>query len=229
MTSPGISLIIPVYNASRYLREAIDSVLNQTVKPRQFIIVDDGSTDDSLQIARGYGAALTIIGQANGGTAAARNRGLAEADQPLIAFLDNDDCFVPHKLHRQLQCLAEHPEAMLCLCRARAFWSPEVPESARGAADLTPQFRPGQPSTWLARRELFERVGGFSAQPQCHFIEGSELYLRIEHAGCAVVKIDDALLERRLSLSNKTANSKGHLDGIMTIMKRRLELRRSLA
>ena len=124
MTTPGISLIIPVYNGGRYLREAIDSVLNQTVKPREFIIVDDGSTDDSLQIARSYGSTLKIIAQPNGGTAAARNRGLAEADQPLIAFLDNDDRFVPQKLQRQVQCLAQHPEAMLCLCRARAFWSP---------------------------------------------------------------------------------------------------------
>jgi glycosyltransferase involved in cell wall biosynthesis len=229
MTSPGISLIIPVYNASRYLREAIDSVLNQTVKPRQFIIVDDGSTDDSLEIARGYGGALTIVAQANLGTAAARNRGLAEAGEALVAFLDNDDRFVPHKLHWQLGCLAEHPEAMLCLCRARAFWSPEVPESARRNADLTPQFRPGQPSTWLARREVFDLVGGFSAQPQCRFIEGTELYLRIEHSGCGVVRTDPALLERRLSLSNKTADSEGHLDGIMTLIKRRLDLRRKRA
>jgi glycosyltransferase involved in cell wall biosynthesis len=229
MSTPGISLIIPVYNASRYLREAIDSVINQTVKPRQLIIVDDGSTDDSLQIARSYGPALTLIAQANGGTAAARNRGLAEAEQPLIAFLDQDDRFLPDKFQRQLECLAEHPEAMLCLCRARAFWSPEVPESARGVAHLGPRYRPGQPSTWLARREVFGSVGGFSEQPECHFIEGSELYLRIEHSGCTVVRTDDVLLERRLSLSNKTADSKGHLDGILTLMKRRLELRRSLA
>ncbi len=227
MTAPGISLIIPVYNAGRYLREAIDSVLNQTMKPRQFIVVDDGSTDDSLEILRSYGAALTVITQANGGTSAARNRGLAEADQPLIAFLDNDDRFMPDKLQRQSQCLSQHPEAMLCLCRARAFWSPEVPLSARRSADLTPQFRPGQPSTWLVRREVFERAGAFSTQPEHHFIEGSELYLRIEHAGCPVVRLDDALLARRLSLSNKTADSKGHLEGITTLMKRRLDLRRS--
>ena len=65
MISPGISLIIPAYNASRYLREAIDSALNQTVKPRQIILVDDGSTDDTLDIARRYGDTLTIVAQAN--------------------------------------------------------------------------------------------------------------------------------------------------------------------
>ncbi len=132
-----------------------------------------------------------------------------------------------HKLHRQAQCLAEHPEAMLCLCRARAFWSPEVPEGARRPADLTPQFRPGQPGTWLVRRESLERAGGFSTEPESYFIEGTELYVRIEHSGCPVVKIDESLLDRRLSLSNKSADARGHLDGIMTIMKRRLDLKRS--
>ncbi len=76
MSLPGISLVMPVYNARRYLREAIGSVLDQTMKPRQFIIVDDGSTDESLEIARSYGRSVTIISQANGGTAAAPIAGL---------------------------------------------------------------------------------------------------------------------------------------------------------
>jgi glycosyltransferase involved in cell wall biosynthesis len=226
MNALDVSVIMPVYNATRYLREAIDSVLGQSVPPRQFIVVDDGSTDDSLRIASSYGSVLTVIAQANAGTAAARNRGLAEADQPLIAFLDNDDRFLPAKLELQARRLAADPQAMLCLCRARAFWSPEVAEGARRSADLTPQFRPGQPSTWLARREVFERVGGFNTGPESCFIEGTELYLRIEHAGCKVAKLDETLLDRRLSLSNKTADTRGHLDGIMRVMKYRLDLRR---
>ena len=78
-------------------------------------------------------------------------------------------------------------------------------------------------------REVFERVGGFSTRQECYFTEGSELYLRIVHAGCTVAKIDDVLLDRRLSLSNKTADITGHIDGIMTIMKRRLDLRRTIS
>jgi glycosyltransferase involved in cell wall biosynthesis len=222
---PGISLIIPVYNASLYLREAIDSVLNQTLRPRQIILVDDGSTDDSLAITRSYGDAITVIAQANGGTGAARNRGIAHANQPMIAFLDNDDRFVPHKLERQLETLLEQPEALLCVCRSCAFWSPEVPKTARTRADLTAQFRKGQPGTWLARRELFEHAGVFSVEPECYYIEGSELFTRIENTGCAVAHIDDMLIEHRLSLLNKTADSKGHLDGIMTLLRRRLHSR----
>jgi glycosyltransferase involved in cell wall biosynthesis len=229
MNPPGISLIIPAYNAGRYLREAIDSALNQTVRPRQIIVVDDGSTDDTLEIARGYGDAVTAIGQANGDTAAARNRGLEEADQPLITFLDADDRFAPDKLERQLQALSDHPDVMLCICRACDFWSPDTPLTARKAVNLVPQLRLGQAPTWLIRREVFDRVGVFNTSPAFRFAEGSELYSRIENAGLGVVRINDVLLERRLHASNKTTNSKAHMDGIMALMHRRLQLRKESA
>lgn len=67
MNSPGITLIIPAFNASRYLREAIDSALLQTIKPRQVIVVDDGSVDNTLEIARAYGDTVTVIANAHGG------------------------------------------------------------------------------------------------------------------------------------------------------------------
>ncbi len=158
-----------------------------------------------------------------------RNRGIKEASQPLIAFLDADDRFISHKLERQLQSLLQHPEALLSLCRVRDFWSPDLPPDGRRETNLTPQFRPGQAGTWLARRELFDLAGTFNVSPECRFIEGSELFTRIENTGCAVMRIDDLLLERRLHASNHTANSRAHLDGIMTLMKRRMDLRRSSA
>lgn len=229
MTNPGISLILPAFNASRYLREAVDSALNQTIPPRQLIVVDDGSTDDTLEIARGYGEPVTVITQPNAGTSAARNRGLAEANQPLISFLDADDRFMPDKLERQLQALSDHPDAMLCICRVRNFWSPDLPDTARGTTDLSPQFRPGQVFTWMMRREVLDQVGTFSMSPNFQFAEGSELYSRIESAGLAVVRIDDVLIERRLHAANKTTNTKAHLDGIMALMKSRLNMRRNSA
>ena len=226
MTAPGISLIIPFYNSSRYMRQAIDSALNQTVAPTQIIAVDDGSTDDSQAIARSYGNAVTVIAKPNGGGASARNFGLKAADRPLIAFLDADDRLMPEKLERELDALADHAEALLCLCRVRAFWSPEVPERKRHPVDVTPQFRPGQPTSWLARRELFERAGNFNVTDAFRLTDGSELFLRIEKANCPVVRIEDALVEHRLHASNQTADSRAHRDAIMNLMKRRLDLRR---
>lgn len=227
MMVPGISLIIPCYNAARYLREAIDSALNQTVKPGQIIVVDDGSTDDSLAIARSYADAATVISQANAGAASARNRALAEADQPMIAFLDADDRFAPDKFEKQLKALAGHPEAMLCICRVCDFWSPEVPSADRKVANHAPQLRPGQVSSWLIRQDVFNRIGVFNTSADFKFAEGSELYSRAESAGIKAVCIDDVLVERRLHATNLTTNSKAHMDGIMQLMKRRLDLRRA--
>jgi glycosyltransferase involved in cell wall biosynthesis len=229
VNNPGISLIIPAYNAARYLGEAIDSALNQTVKPRQIIVVDDCSTDDSVAVARSYGDALQVIVQEiNGDVAIARNRGLLEVNQPLIAFLDADDRFVPTKLQRQLEALSNHPDAMLCICGVCDFWSPDLPETARRAENLTPQIRPGQAGTWLLRREVTQQVGPFSTSPDFRYSEGSELYTRIERAGLGVVRIEDVLVERRLHAANKTTNSKSHLDGIMALMKQRLDMRRKV-
>jgi hypothetical protein len=118
---------------------------------------------------------------------------------------------------------------MLCICRVRNFWSPELPDTARGATDLSPQFRPGQVFTWMMRREVLDHVGTFSLSPNFQFAEGSEFYSRIEGAGIAVVRIDDVLIERRLHAANKTTNTKAHLDGIMALMKSRLNMRRNSA
>jgi hypothetical protein len=118
---------------------------------------------------------------------------------------------------------------MLCICRVCDFWSPDLPDSGRRAVQLVPQFRPGQASTWLLRREVFDVVGTFSASSNFRFAEGSELYSRVESSRLGVVRVDDVLVERRLHASNKTANSKAHLDSIMALMKRRLDLRRDSA
>jgi len=227
VNNPGISLIIPAYNAARYLGEAIDSALNQTAKPQQIIVVDDCSTDDTVAVARSYGDAVQVIVQeTNGDVAVARNRGLLEVNQSLIAFLDADDRFLPTKLQRQLEALSDHPNAMLCICGVCDFWSPDLPESARRTDNLTPQMRPGQAGTWLMRPEVIQQIGPFSTSPDFRFSEGSELYTRIERAGLGIVRIDDVLVERRLHATNKTANSKSHMDGIMALMKRRLDMRR---
>jgi len=122
----GISLIIPAYNASRYLREAVDSVLNQTVRPAGHC-GDDGSTDDTRDIALSYGELLRHhSGERR--RRAARNRVWPKQTNP--------DCFpgrrrslCAHKLERQLQCLSEHPRRRLYL-RGCDFWSPDVPETA---------------------------------------------------------------------------------------------------
>src|SRR5262245_39908172 len=99
---PNVSVVIPSYNSAAYLPAAIDSVLAQTARDLEVIVVDDGSTDDTPDVVARYGPPVRGIRQANAGVAAARNRGIAEARGRYIAFLDADDTWEPVKLERQL-------------------------------------------------------------------------------------------------------------------------------
>jgi glycosyltransferase involved in cell wall biosynthesis len=107
---PSVSVIIPAYNAARYITEAVDSVLAQTCPPAEVLIIDDGSTDNTEGQLRKYDDRVRYIYQQNQGVASARNRGMREAQGNLIAFLDADDVWHPEKLRWQLMALAQRPE-----------------------------------------------------------------------------------------------------------------------
>jgi glycosyltransferase involved in cell wall biosynthesis len=110
---PLVSVIIPTYNRGRFLREAVDSVVRQTMPAWELIVVDDGSTDDSpAQIDALHDARIRVVGIAHSGSPAhARNVGIGLARGEWIAFLDSDDVWLPEKLELQLGRLPSHPSA----------------------------------------------------------------------------------------------------------------------
>ncbi|MBS1638322.1 MAG: glycosyltransferase [Bacteroidetes bacterium] len=109
-----ISVIMPVYNGEKYLREAIDSVLNQTFKTFEFIIVNDGSTDATESIITSYtDPRIRLINQANGGVARALNTGLRYATASYVVRFDADDVCMPHRFQVQYQYMQEHPDCMI--------------------------------------------------------------------------------------------------------------------
>jgi glycosyltransferase involved in cell wall biosynthesis len=105
MMNDTVSVIVPCYNAAAFLRETLDSVLAQTVRPLEVIVVDDGSTDQSAKIAASYGDLVRVIRQQNRGESVARNRGIDEARGDWIAFLDADDLWMSTKTERQLEAI----------------------------------------------------------------------------------------------------------------------------
>ena len=115
---PHVSVIIPAYNCDRYISKAIASVFEQTYTDYELIVVDDGSTDDTAQLIRSYGDRLNYIYQTNQGVAQARNSGLAAAQGQYIAFLDQDDLFLPYKLASQVTLLEQN----LSLGMANSGW-----------------------------------------------------------------------------------------------------------
>lgn len=107
---PRVSVIMPAYNARQYITEAISSVLDQDYPHLELIVVDDGSSDGTPELAEGFGSRVRVVRQANAGPAAARNKGVSVARGEYIAFLDADDAWLPGKLSSQVAYLDVHSD-----------------------------------------------------------------------------------------------------------------------
>ena len=195
--APLVSVVMPVFNGERFLAQAIESVLAQTWSPVETIVVDDGSTDRSADIARGY--PVTYVNQEHSCVAAARNRGVAAARGELVSFLDHDDVWLPRKLELQVDTLARNPSAGICMCRFETFMEPGVDASLAerpGSPDRGSSYSTGQLGTLLVRREVFDEVGLFdTSYPSA---DDTDWFLRTKDLGVEVVTLDEPLQRYRI-------------------------------
>lgn len=162
MDRPRVSVLIPVFNGERYLRQAIDSALRQTCPPHEIIVVDDGSTDASRSIAESFGTSVMCMAQQNLGPSAARNLGAGASTGEWIAFLDADDYWLPDKLEKQIAAIGQHPSADLIYTGRIEVYEDgsirEVPAQSPVWVKEKLRFQnPLYPSSVLARRELLLR------------------------------------------------------------------------
>jgi glycosyltransferase involved in cell wall biosynthesis len=161
-----ISIAIPAYNAELYLRQALDSVLAQTCKAHEIIVVNDGSSDRTEEIALSYGRDIRYIKQDNQGLAGARNTAILAASGDWVAFFDSDDIMMPDKLCRQIAAIEANPR-LIFVYSAFAYLYPDGKTeeiAAFPAKDLWPVLRyrsPILPSTSVIRRSALLEVGGF--------------------------------------------------------------------
>lgn len=163
MSAPLVSVIIPVYNGASYLVAAIESVLAQAYAPLQIIVVDDGSTDNSAALAGAF-PTVQLLTQPNHGVANARNAGLAAAQGALIAFLDQDDLWLPGKLHAQVARLIAEPQLGYTRTHQRLLIEDGVDPSSWIGPALAVDHPSAIPSSWMVRAEIFAWLGGFDSQ-----------------------------------------------------------------
>ncbi|QXE90606.1 glycosyltransferase [Geomonas subterranea] len=187
-TAATVSVIIAAYNAEKYIAHAVDSVLAQSYPCVECIVVDDGSTDGTAEIVKGYGSRVRYLYQQNAERSAARNNGMREARGELISFLDADDLLAPEKLAEQAAFLAEHPEYDVAYSRVSYFndkdGSSFTPQRRTPSGDIVADLLYGNFITIhspLIRRDAALRGGGFD--PACNRYEDWDFLLRLALAG----------------------------------------------
>jgi glycosyltransferase involved in cell wall biosynthesis len=199
---PTISVIVPVYKGERFLADALDSVAAQTYAPLETIVVDDGSPDASAEIAASR-PGVRLVRQSNQGVAAARNAGLAVARGELLAFLDQDDEWLPDKLALQVAHLLEHPDVAIVLTHMLHVLLEGTPRPGWFRPNWLSEPQQGfTPSVWLVRREAFELVGSFDTgyEVACD----SDWLARAKDAGLRQAMLEDALVRWRVHGANGT-------------------------
>ena len=195
-SQPDISVIIPAFNRAHTLPKALDSVLSQTLKPREIIVVDDGSTDETNAVLANY-PGLCIISQDNRGVSAARNVGIEKAGGEWLAFLDSDDEWLKEKLEKQWDAICIDDKL---ICHTEEIW-------IRNGQRVNPMKKHKKfggmiyerclplcvisPSSVMIHRSVFEDVGVFDESLEV--CEDYDLWLRI-CAKYSVLFIDEPLI-----------------------------------
>ena len=217
---PRLSIVIPTYNRAPLIGFALDSVLDQVEADAQIIVVDDGSTDETLAALARFGDRIQLIRQPNKGPGAARNTGVAAAEGDLIAFLDSDDLWTPDHLAILDGALGKDPTADLAFGRTHEF------VEADHGMSFHPKVKPGLVvGAMLARRAVFERVGPFREDVILgEFIDWGA---RAREIGVRSTIIDQVVLHRRVHPGNIVQVQRNNSADYMQVVREALERRRT--
>lgn len=229
-----VSVIIATYNAARFLEAAIESVLTQTYKHYEVIVVDDGSTDNTPAIVAKFGKQCTYLWQANAGPSSARNHGISNSRGEVIAFLDADDAWLPNKLEAQVERLTERPEVGLLdtayyLCDEKLYpvrYQPATKLDKNALEDMFENFKTPLTSSIVVRRELIQKVSGFDVS--LRVMEDHDLCLRLAQL-CEFDCLGDPHVYYRVHSANSLTNGRVILDTHIKISDHAMSMSPALA
>ena len=220
-----ISVIIPTYNAAAYIYEALDSVLAQTYKDYEIIVIDDGSTDDTKELIEVHYPAVKYFYVENNGVSAARNLGIVKAQGEFIAFLDADDMWLPEKLEKQLTVFGADESVGLVFTENYFFND----QGLSGFTNKKSRLMRGDivkniflnsyavTSTVMVRKSVFKQVGLF--EEELSVAEDDNMWMRIAMK-FGVELIDECLVMYRMTAGSLSSN----FDSIVSGVERHLEL-----
>ena len=219
-----MSVIIPVFNREQYLEEALASVRLQGRGDIEIVVVDDGSEDRSVEIARAFAGPVQVIEQEHKGAGAARNKAIAAARGQILAFLDSDDIWAPEKLNKQVAVLAQDPSVMIVTGMIREFLSPEIstdtgtrPPAERAAGHVA--------SAVTVRRTAAEAIGPF--REDVVLGEWADWWIRGTELGLPTVMLPDVVAHRRIHRSNLGLVAADRRLDYVSVIKASLDRRRA--
>ncbi|MHC4951910.1 MAG: glycosyltransferase family 2 protein, partial [Planctomycetota bacterium] len=234
-----ISVVIPAYNAGPYLRRTLESVLRQTHPADEIIVVDDGSTDNTADVAASYGDSVVLIGQENAGASVARNTGIEAAKGNWIAFLDGDDEWVPEKLKLQVAHLKKNPDLAWTMsnyfnCFCEQAHRREIRDQGRSEGLLAGQeyyddyfdaYRAGacgNTNTMLIRKDVLVEAGLFRpGQPR---MNDEDMWFRIAYRYPRAGYMTTPLAIYHRGVSDSTVKTHNHPEIVIELIKRHLKL-----
>ena len=224
---PGlVSVIIPAHQAEPYIAQAIDSVLAQTYRPMEIIVVDDGSSDGTHAVVEGYGSSVRYEWQHHAGISVARNRGIELAVGEFLAFLDADDLWAEDKLAWQTAALQADSELDMIFGYVQQFPSPElaseIEKKIRYIAEPMPAYLGG---TMLIRRDTFLNTASFDTRWQVG--EFVDWYLKAIDAGLRSGMQPRVVLQRRLHDANHGIRKRDERADYARIVKAALDRRKA--
>ena len=220
-----VSVIVPVYNGEQYLNEALDSIRRQGHPAIEILVVDDGSTDRSAQIAREAGPGVRLLSQPHGGLPVARNHGLLEAKGEYIGFLDCDDVWTEEKLSTQLDILGRYPDIAIVLGHTRQMWRLPTADGTPGEMRMADPVLALSLGGALIRRTAVALVGRFDeAISHSH---DWDWFMRARELGVVLVVHDDVTVLYRRHGGNMTNQWSETMTSFAQVIQKSIARRRS--
>lgn len=233
---PTVSVLIPAYNAEQYLAQAVDSALKQTYGDSEIIVVNDGSTDRTGEIAMAYGSEIVYVEHENRGLGRARNSALEASSGEFISLLDSDDYWPPDRLEKMVAFLRSNPEV---------GWATSDAFLVRGDRPTSETFygrapdwgfRHSDQQYWITqhnfvqihtviRRELFERHGRFDDDGSLRAVEDWDLWIRFLFAGERVGLVAEPLAFYRLRPGSLSIDPRSILSSEIAVLNKALQAR----
>ncbi len=223
MNKPLVSAIIPVFNGEKYLAQALKSIVEQDYQPLEIIVIDDGSTDGSSDIAKSF-PNVGYFYQNNEGVASARNLGIKKSNGELIAFLDADDYWLPGKLPAQVDYLLKSPSIHLLFTQLQN----ELESGTSMPSWINPTNEIDYlPSALLTYKKLFNEIGLFNTNLVLG--EDTDWLVRAKDKGFKINVLPQIFLHRRIHESNLSHQSKKYrLDAMFKISKSSIERKKQM-